>query len=267
MLEVLAVIAIVAYVIGRQLLGEALRGKRVIALPAVLTVIGLTRLGGGHHVRAVDVACLAVSAVIALAIGLGQGAMMRLEERDGALWGRMPARSLLLWAALIASRVTMTVLASALGAHVAASSAPILLLLGVNRLGQAAAITRRALASGIPFATEKDGSVFLSGRLEAAFGSRSASPGGRRATEGSGTYDTQGTQGTQRDRGTQGNGGTQGAQDGRRTPGAPNPYDPYDAAPNPYGPYDAAPPLRPVQGLRDLRSARRRDRRSPRSYR
>ena len=49
MLEVLAVIAIVAYVIGRQLLGEALRGKRVIALPAVLAVIGLTRLGGGGH--------------------------------------------------------------------------------------------------------------------------------------------------------------------------------------------------------------------------
>ncbi|MDX6355501.1 MAG: hypothetical protein QOF98_2404, partial [Streptomyces sp.] len=47
MLEVLVVIAIVAYVIGRQVLGEPLRGKRVVLLPVILTVIGLTRLNSG----------------------------------------------------------------------------------------------------------------------------------------------------------------------------------------------------------------------------
>lgn len=166
MLEVLAVIAIVVYVIGRQLLGESLRGKRVVLLPAILTIVGLTRLGGsGHHVHALDVACLVAGGVIAAAIGAGQGAVMRLEHRDGGLWGRMPVSGLLLWVALVCSRLAMTVLASALGAHVAASTAPIVLMLGVNRLGQAAVITRRALASGIPFAREKDGSVFLSDQL------------------------------------------------------------------------------------------------------
>jgi hypothetical protein len=178
-LEVLAVIAIVVYVIGRQLLGESLRGKRVLLLPAILVVVGLTRLGGGgHHVRPVDVACLVASGLIAAAIGAGQGAMMRLENREGGLWGRMPPRSLLLWVALIGSRVAMTVLASALGAHVAASTAPIVLLLGVNRLGQAALITRRALAAGIPFAREKDGSVFLSDQL-AGLGARLTGQGGQ----------------------------------------------------------------------------------------
>ncbi|WP_435176815.1 hypothetical protein [Actinacidiphila sp. bgisy145] len=166
MLEVLAVIAIVAYVIGRQLLGESLRGKRVLLLPAILVVVGLTRLDSGSHpVRAADIACLVVGGLIAAAIGAGQGAMMRLENREGGLWGRMPVRGLLLWAALLASRLVMTLLASALGAHVAASTAPVVLLLGVNRLGQAAIITRRALTAGIPFAREKDGSVFLAGRL------------------------------------------------------------------------------------------------------
>lgn len=179
MLEVLAVIAIVVYVIGRQLLGESLRGKRVLLLPAILVVVGLTRLGGGsHHVRPVDVACLVASGVIAAAIGAGQGAMMRLENREGGLWGRMPPRSLLLWAALVGSRVAMTVLASALGAHVAASTAPIVLMLGVNRLGQAALITRRALAMGIPFAREKDGSVFLSDQLS-GLGARLTGQGGQ----------------------------------------------------------------------------------------
>lgn len=87
----LAVIAIVAYVIGRQLLGESLRGKRVIALPAIL----------------------------------------------------------------------------------AASGAPTLLLLGINRLGQAAVVAARALAASIPFAPEKDGSAFPGG----VFGDATRPPG------------------------------------------------------------------------------------------
>jgi hypothetical protein len=280
-LEVLAVIAIVAYVIGRQLLGESLRGKRVILLPAVLAVIGVTRLGGsGHPVRTVDVVCLAVSALIALGIGLGQGAMMRLEARDGGLWGRMPARSLLLWAALIASRVAMTVLASALGAHVAASSAPIILLLGVNRLGQAAVITRRALNSGIPFAKEKDGSVFLAGRLE-GLGSRFTSPGG--APTGSrphDTYDTYDTHGTYEAHGTH---EARDARDARGGYGEPHTYGgpgPYDAR-SPYDAPDArrrddrsgysAGPANALGGLgaslRDLRAVRRQARRSSRGHR
>ncbi|WP_405910240.1 hypothetical protein OG742_42195 [Streptomyces sp. NBC_00828] len=58
-----------------------------------------------------------------------------------------------------------TLVASELHAHVAASSAAILLMLGVNRLGQAAVITRRALSSGVPFAPEKDGKVFMGNRF------------------------------------------------------------------------------------------------------
>jgi hypothetical protein len=58
--------------------------------------------------------------------------------------------------------------ALAVGAKVAGSSAPIIMLLGINRLGQAAIVLRHALATGIPFAPEKDGSSFLSGRLGGA---------------------------------------------------------------------------------------------------
>ncbi|MDT0470000.1 hypothetical protein [Streptomyces gibsoniae] len=36
------------------------------------------------------------------------------------------------------------------------------MLLGINRLGQALVIAPRALASGVPFAPERDGSTFLS---------------------------------------------------------------------------------------------------------
>ncbi|MGN5381356.1 hypothetical protein ACQ4WX_41820 [Streptomyces lasalocidi] len=93
------------------------------------------------------------------------------------LWARMPVRGLWLWLALVVSRVVMTFVATALHAHVAGSSAPILLLLGVNRLGQAAVVTPRALASGVPFAPEKDGrSVDVRAVLADRFGRDAGAP-------------------------------------------------------------------------------------------
>jgi hypothetical protein len=165
-LEVLAAVAVVVMVIGRQLRGEPLRGKRLIVLPAVLAVIGFVNLtGNGKHPTATDIACLVVSAVISAAIGLGQGSVMRLESRNGSLWGQLPVRGLWFWAALVVSRLAMTGIAYGLHAHVAASTSTILLMLGVNRLAQAAVVSTRAMGSGIPFAPEKDGSTFLSDRF------------------------------------------------------------------------------------------------------
>ncbi|MFC4032272.1 DUF1453 domain-containing protein [Streptomyces polygonati] len=172
-LELLAAIGVVVLVIGRQLRGEPLRGKRLVLLPVILTVIGAVDLGkGGRHPTATDIACVAVSALIAAGIGAAQGGVLRLEHRGGGLWGTMPARGLWLWGGLVASRLVMMAVAAGMGAHVAASTAPILLMLGINRLGQAAVVVPRSLASGIPFAPEKNGSVFLAGRLDQGAGGR-----------------------------------------------------------------------------------------------
>jgi hypothetical protein len=160
--DIAAVVAIVGYVIGRQLLGEHLRGKRLILLPAVLVVVGAVELfGSGHHPGTTDIVLITVGTVIAALIGAAQGSMMHLEARDGTLWGQMPGRSLWLWLALILSRIALVAVASGLGAHMASSAAAILFTLGINRLAQAAVIAPRALASGIPFAPEKDGETFL----------------------------------------------------------------------------------------------------------
>jgi hypothetical protein len=168
-IRVLAIIAVIGYVIGRQLLGEPLRGKRVVLLPVILAVAGAVDLGKhGHHVEPADVACLVASGLIALTIGLLQGRMIRLESRNGALWGQMPVRGLWLWVLLVGSRLIMTVIALAVDAKVAGSSAPIIMLLGINRIGQAAIVMRHALATGIPFAPEKDGTSFLSGQIGGA---------------------------------------------------------------------------------------------------
>jgi hypothetical protein len=172
-IEILAVIGIIGYIIFRQVQGEPLRGKRAVLLPAILTVVGFANLrGGGAHLTADDIACLVVGAAGSAVIGLVFGAIMRLESRGGFLWAQLPLRGLWLWAALVAWRVVAILVATALHAHIAASTATLLLSLGVNRLAAAAVIVARAMAMGVPFAPEKDGKVFMAGTFDRGFGAR-----------------------------------------------------------------------------------------------
>lgn len=173
-LEGLLVIGIIGFVIFQQLAGQLLRAKRVVALPAVLTVVGFLDMRG-HHLGAADIVWLAVGAAGSVLIGLALGLITRLESRDGVLWGKMPLRGLWLWAALLGWRVLIMLLAARTGAHVAASTTPLLFTLGLNRLGQAAVIVPRAMRAGIPFAPEKNGRTFLDG----AFGGRDHGAPGR----------------------------------------------------------------------------------------
>jgi hypothetical protein len=170
-LTVLVALAIIVFVIGQQLVGSALRGKRVVMLPAVLVVIGIVELSGHRsHPDATDIVLLVVSAAIAIATGAGLGAMTRLERRDGYLWAQLPKRGLWLWGALIVGRLAITGIAQGLDAHVAAGTAAILLMLGLNRAAQALVVVPRAITAGIPFAPEKDGRVFGASWFPAAVG-------------------------------------------------------------------------------------------------
>jgi hypothetical protein len=148
--EIAALVAAVGYVVVTQVRGQSLHAKRLVLLPAVVIVIGLAGLHGMTGVTAADVACITASALIAAAIGCAQGRMTQLQARNGALWGRLPARGLWLWAALVISRVAMMVLAHGIGAEAATSLDSVLLVLGINRLAQAGVIASRATRAGLP---------------------------------------------------------------------------------------------------------------------
>ena len=168
-LTIVAVIAVVIYVIARQLLGEAIRAKRLIILPAILAAVGILDLAKHTvHPTGTDIVLIALGASIAAAICVTQGRLMRLEDRDGGLWGQLPINGLWLWVLLLISRGALIGLAHATNAHVAAGSQSELLILGANRLGQAAIIATRAIAAGIPLTAEKDASHPLAGRFSPA---------------------------------------------------------------------------------------------------
>ncbi|HEX4009821.1 MAG TPA: hypothetical protein VHX62_07425 [Solirubrobacteraceae bacterium] len=129
----LTVLAIMIYVVARQIAGEPLRVKRLLGLPVALTVIGIVDVAhnGGRGPTRDDIVLIAAGVAINAVIGIGQGRLMRLESRHGY----------------------------ALGAHLATASAVMLLRLGVNQLAQAAIVAPRAPATGIPFAPEPDGTA------------------------------------------------------------------------------------------------------------
>jgi hypothetical protein len=172
-LEVLVVIAVIGFVIYQQVAGQKIQGRRLILLPAVLTVIGFVNLHDAKHLNHADILWLTVGAIGSLLIGLAFGAITKLGSRDGVLWAKLPLRGLWLWVGLVAWRALIMVIAARMGAHVAASTTPLLFTLGLNRLGQAAVVAPRAMLSGIPFAPEKDGSTFLSGVFNGAVRDRS----------------------------------------------------------------------------------------------
>jgi len=172
-LEIAAVIGVIGFVIYQQVAGHKVQGKRLVLLPGVLTIIGFVDLHDAKHLHSADYVWLAAGAAGALLIGLAFGVITRLSSRDGALWAQLPLRGLWLWAALFAWRGLVMVLAARTGAHVAASTTPLLLTLGLNRLGQAAVMVPRAMLSGIPFAPEKDGTTFLAGAFGGSVRDRS----------------------------------------------------------------------------------------------
>ena len=123
-LEIVVAIGVIGFVIYQQVAGQAVQGRRLIVLPAVLTVVGFLNLHGAKHLHPADIVWLTVGAIGSLLIGLAFGAITRLQERNGALWAQLPLRGLWLWVGLIAWRALIMVLAAKSGAHVAASDHP-----------------------------------------------------------------------------------------------------------------------------------------------
>jgi len=153
---VIAIVVIMGYSIGRQVMGEPLRVKRVIGLPAALTVIGIVEVATskGPGPTRIDIVLIGAGCAINAVIGICQGRLMRLESRNGYLWGQMPTSVLWWWAAKVASGAVLDGIGHVLDAHLATTSAVMLLGLGINRLAQAVVVVPRAFATGVPFAPE-----------------------------------------------------------------------------------------------------------------
>ncbi|GAB2864220.1 hypothetical protein GCM10027200_75800 [Lentzea nigeriaca] len=95
------IIAAIGYVLARRLMGEPAVGKRLLLIPAVLGVIGLTQISV-HSATAV--VFLVFSSAISVAFGLLRGLSVRTYEQNGIVMLRYTAMTIVWWAVSIAAR-------------------------------------------------------------------------------------------------------------------------------------------------------------------
>jgi FtsH-binding integral membrane protein len=154
---ILLVLAGIALVMWTRMRGQPLQAKRLLVLPAVFVVLGVGDLTGQHaHYTAADIGFLVAGAAVAAVLGAARGATVELFSRDGELWQRYRPVTVALWLTLIAAKIILAVIARAAGAPGGAGSNGLLLALGISLLAETAVVGPRALATGVPFATQQD---------------------------------------------------------------------------------------------------------------
>ncbi|MCU1491984.1 MAG: hypothetical protein JWM85_3389 [Acidimicrobiaceae bacterium] len=153
-LNVLLMVAAVAFVLFRRIRGEPLLAKRVLILPVILTIAGIVNLTKVHGVTGKDIVFVVVGGIIALSLGTARGASIERFEKSGYLWQRYRKPTIVLWTVLVAVRVILAGIAHVAHAPLAAGSQTLLFGLGLSLTGEALIVGSRALSSGAPFAPD-----------------------------------------------------------------------------------------------------------------
>jgi hypothetical protein len=152
--SVLIYLVIIGLVLARRFKGQALTTpKKLFVLPVVVAVIGLEDLSHGHaSMRPVDVAVIAIGAVLSLGLGALRGSMNKVSMRDGAPWVNWTVRSLVVFIATLASKLALDAVGVAAGGTFAVLSSSLVFTLGLSLVGEASVVWLRAqsLAPGQP---------------------------------------------------------------------------------------------------------------------
>jgi len=154
-LTILLVVAAVGYVLWSRMQGRPLKLRRMLVLPVVLTVLGITDLTGSSapHLTPKDITFLLISVALSVVLGAARGVTIELYPQQGELWQRYRGITVGLWIALIAAKLILIAIASAAGASAGGGTSSLLLTLGVSLLAEAAIVGPRARSTGLPFAT------------------------------------------------------------------------------------------------------------------
>jgi hypothetical protein len=150
-----AVVAAVGFVLWSRMQGRPLKARRLIVLPVILAVLGITDLTGSSapHLTPKDIAFLAAGVAISAILGAARGATIQIYPNQGELWQRYSKSTVGLWIALIAAKIVLLAIASSAGASAGGGTNGLLLSLGVSLLAEAAIVGPRAMSTGMPFAT------------------------------------------------------------------------------------------------------------------
>jgi hypothetical protein len=147
-IQILLIAALVIYFIVRRLSGVPLVARRLVLVPALLVILGLTQLG---RLNVSDTAILVAEALVSFGLGALRGVTINLYEQAGHLWYRYRPVTVLLWVVSLAVRVLLEI--HPVGTHLNASGLSI--MLGISMLGEATIVAVKARHTGVPYAPDR----------------------------------------------------------------------------------------------------------------
>lgn len=165
-LDVVLVVALVAWVVVRRLLGQPVTTRSLVLMPLVLTVIGLSQLRDVHHLSIAIALVTAASVLLSVVLGVLRGLTVRLSERDGAPFMRYSLLTLGLWVLNIVAKVALFPLSAVLGGDVvAAAGTSTMAAIGIGTLCESLVVLRRVSRAGwrLPFDLRSDRTAVRAG--------------------------------------------------------------------------------------------------------
>jgi hypothetical protein len=155
---VLGGLAVIAFFIVRQRRSDRFE-ERSLIFPIGLGIYGALLLNSTSRHDPVTFASallLLLSAVASVGFGMLRGRTIELFVREGELWERATWTTIAGgWGGLLATRVALIGLASAIGAHLAASPTSIPVMLAITLAAQMLVVGQRARATGIAIAPSR----------------------------------------------------------------------------------------------------------------
>ena len=155
---VLGGLAVIAFFIVRQRRSDRFE-QRSLIFPIGLGIYGallLNRASRHDPVTFASAVLLLLSAVASVVFGVLRGRTIQLFVREGELWERATWTTIAGgWGGLLATRVALIALASAVGAHLAASPTSIPIMLAITLAAQMLVVGQRARATGAAIAPSR----------------------------------------------------------------------------------------------------------------
>lgn len=127
--------------------------RRILVLPLILIVVGY-----GQTVKA-DIAStsgvlIGIGAASSFFLGVARGRCDDVHGRDGIAHVRWRGASVMLFVAMLLSKLALDVLAAVLGASVDVVSSSLLMTFGLTLLGESWVLTRRVRGTGLAYADD-----------------------------------------------------------------------------------------------------------------
>ncbi|AUI57289.1 DUF1453 domain-containing protein [Amycolatopsis sp. BJA-103] len=141
--EIVLIVAAVGYILIRRLAGDVAEAKRMLLLPAILAVIGLSDVDDSVK-SATAVVFLVVTLAVSVLFGVLRGVSIRLYRQDGVAHMRYTWLTIVLWALNVAAKVGANLLLGLI-TGVPSGGNSVMLTIGVGMLVEGVVVLARAM--------------------------------------------------------------------------------------------------------------------------